>query len=417
MSTLLEVLGLDNREHSPAEIDQAYRNRTFVALGLLASDSEPLYAVSDAYQVLRNPSHRAKYVELGDKRFFDQCRDIQYIDALDMLLGSFGVDRLQFLIPNIPALSVIVSCYEEMKDVATGPKEFSARSLEIMRRQGWNEGRVKVESQLNYKKGDYSRVTVMPQIRELQHLIDDYDGEKGNRQVEEKLVEAFSKTTLGLDWMHVVGAVFYTRGTNQYNKCRKLINNRSNIECPVKRVGYARKYVVRAQTFWKFAHKSYDDQVNLFYLACACSLMLEAKKALDKTLDCLFDAQKQQISKRKDRAVPAKRLADLGTWMGQREEVFITYDDVLASAITHAAYHVVYVVTKMEKPDLPDIKYSFPDTNFPDRSKTLVKILMDIYSAEDLSNDAEMYAADALAISLATMTASMNLNSYGTMYY
>lgn len=417
MSTLLEVLGLDNRGHSSSEIDQAYRNRTFVALGLLPSDSEPLYAVSDAYQVLRNPSHRAKYVELGDKRFFDQCRDIQYIDALDMLLGSFGVDRLQFLIPNIPALSTIVSCHEEMKDVATGPKDFSSRSLDVMRRPGWNQGKTKVDSQLNYKKGDYSRVTVMPQIRELQHLIDDYDGEKGNRQVQDKLADDFSKTTLGLDWMHVVGAVFYTRGSNQYNRCRKLINNRSNVECPVNRVAYARKYVVRARKFWSFAQKLYDDQVNLFYLACACSLMLEVKKALDKTIDCLFDAQKQQISKRKDRAIPAKRLADLGLWMGQRNEVFITYDDVLASTITHAAYHVVYVVTKIEKPDLPDIRYSFPETPFPDRAKTLVKILMDIYGAEDLSNEAEMYAAEAMAISLATMTASMSLNSYGTMYY
>jgi hypothetical protein len=418
MSTLLEVLGLDNREHSPFEIDQAYRNRTFLALGLLPSDSDPFYAVSDAYQVLRNPSHRAKYVKLGDKRFFDQCRNIQYIDAVDILLGSFGVDRLKFLVADMPAFSTIVNCFKEMKEiaVAAGPLDISNRSLDIMRRPGWTQGKAKVEYQFKCTKGDYSRVTVMPQMREMQHLLDEYDGEKGNRQVAEKLLDAFKQTTLGLDWMHVVAAVFRTRGTNQYNKCRKLINNRSNIECPIKRVAYMRKYVIRTQKFWKYANKSYDDQVNLFYLACACSLILEAKKALDKTIDYLFDAQKQQISKRKDRMVPAKRLADLGEWMGQRDEVFITYDDVLASAITHTAYHVVYVVTKMEKVDLPDIRYSLPKTDFPDRSKTLVKMALDIYNAEDLSAGPDPFNSDLVVWNLASMNALMTGPTPGTYY-
>ncbi|KAG5356858.1 hypothetical protein CJU90_2210 [Yarrowia sp. C11] len=388
MSTLLKVLGLANREHTPFQIDQAYRNRTFQVLALLPSDSEPFYAVSDAYQVLRNPSQRAKYVELGDKQFFDQCRDIQYIDAVDILLGSFGVDKLQFLVPDIPAFSIIVSSYKETKNnVVTGmvPLEISARSLDIMRRPGWIQGKAKVRSLLKQTRGDYSRVSVMPQMREMQHLIDDYNGEKGNRQVKDKLVYEFRQTTLGLDWMHVVATVFSTRGANQYNKCRKLINNRSDIECPTKGVAYMRKYVIRAQKFWKTARKSYDDQVNMFYLACACSLIMEVKQALDKTIDYLFDAQKQQIPKRKDRMVPAKRLADMGAWMGERDEVFITYDDVLASAITHTAYHVVYVVTKLKKSDIYDIRYILPESEFPERSRTLVKIALDVYKAEDLS--------------------------------
>lgn len=384
MSTLLEVLGLDNREHSPAQIDQAYRNRTFLALALLPSNPDPLYAVSDAYQVLRNPSHRAKYVELGDKRFFDLSRDIVYIDAVDMLLGSFGVDKLQFLVPDTPALSVLVSCYKEMKGVAEGVLDTSEQCLSIMNRPGWIEGRKKVENMLKSSKGDYSRATCIPQVRELQHLIDDYDGEKGNRMVHDKLVNAFQQTTLGLDWMHVLGAVFYTRGTNQYNKCRKLFNNRSDIQCSLKRVSYTRKYVIEAQKYWKKANKPYDDRVNMFYLACIYSLIAEVHKALDEMINYLFEHEKQSIAKRKDRSVPAKRLADIGTWMTQRDEVFITYDDFLASAITFTAYHIVYVLPKVEKKDLPDVRYYFPERP-QNRSKALLDITMDIHDQEDCS--------------------------------
>lgn len=386
MTTLLEVLGLEGKEYSPFEIDQSYRNQSLLALRGLKSDHEPFYAVSDAYQVLRNPSHRKRYVELGDKLFFDQYHGLKYIDAVDMILDSFGVNKLEAYVPEIPALSIIMGCCSELKQVGSGATlNLSKHVLTTMRRPGWSDGQLKVQKQLGFTKGDYSRVKVIPQMRRLQELIDDYSSDKGAHVVNDKLIESFRPVTLGLDWMHVVGSALQTSGTNQYNKHRKLINNRSASEDPIRFIKDARKYVTRAQKFWQQKDLAYLDQVNMFYLACAFSLVMEVSKAVDKTIGHLFDAQKQQISKRKERAVPAKILADIGTWMVAREEVFITYDDVLASAITHTAYYIIYVTTRVEKNSLTDIPYKYPDARFPDRSKTLVKIGIDVRKAEDLS--------------------------------
>lgn len=410
MTALLQILNLPSTSCSTFEIDQAYRNQTFLALGGLKHDHEPLYAVSDAYQVMRNPQRRDRYLELGDKRFAEESRDDSYIDAVDLLLGSFGVNKLGLLVPEIPALSIIMASIKLMK--ATVSLRVPKRALETARRPGWDTGKAKVAQCLGYTRGDYSRVKVMPQLRQLQDLIDDFgNGPEGARTVQNTLIEMFQGISLGLDWMHVVGTIIYVKGKNQYNKCRTLINMKRTHESSIDSLKDAREYVVRCQKLWFKRDLAYIDQVNMFYLVCAFSLFLEVARAMEQTVTHLFDAQKHQISKRKDRAAPAQKLADIGIWMFERDEDFITYDDTLASAIIYAAYHLVYVASRSDKKNLTNVPYEFPSEIFPDRSRSLLKIGIDHREMMMVYNDAgeqQMLQIIMLNSLMASQAASMS---------
>lgn len=373
---LLQVLGLEHAS-DPAEIVQAYRNQTFLALKSLESNYELLYAVSDAYQVLSNPVVRATYQDLGDKQFFELNHTIEYVDAVDLLLDSFGVSKVPFV--TVPAFKVILQCLGSLEHLPADDTSHPQPDYALMRRSTWADGKAKLEKMAHGQ--DYSRASATPHVSELDLLLEEYDGEKGAAPVQDKLTNMF-QIALGLDWMNVYGSIFYSRGTSQYNKCKSLINTHRSVKCPLDyHVSNAINLVEANRAVWSRTSKSYKDQVNMFYLVCMYSLINEVHKALDSTLDYLFDAQKQNISKRKDRKEPAQHLADLGTWMTDQKDVFVCYNDNLASAMTFTAYHLAFD----DKTKLHDIPQMFP-SDCPDLPKSLTKITLEVKDYVDYDN-------------------------------
>lgn len=387
MTTLLQVLALKEASN-PEEIAQAYRNQTFLALKTIDTDYERFYAVSDAFQALSNPSIRATYLQLGDKQFFELNDSVEYVDAVDLLLDSFGVSKVPFV--TVPAFNIILKCFQPLDYIPRNKTGHVHPDYSPMRRPGWLDGKAKLEK-MSSEKPDYGRANYIPHATSLQSYIDEY-GEKA----QEKLTRRF-QFALGLDWMHVLGAVLYARGETQYTKCRNLISTHRRVKCALgNHITYAKKLVRTVVELWARKNKPYKDQVNMFYLLCMFALIEEVQKALDNTVDYLFDVQKHNISKRKDRMEPAQHLADMGCWMKKQTEFFVCYDDILATVMTFTAYHLVYD----DKTELDRIPYMFP-SGYPERSKTLVKIALDVtdlveytdYEMTDMAKQEMMRAA------------------------
>lgn len=397
MTTLLEILSLDQGISTVDEIDQAYRTKTFLALKNVDTNYEPFYAVADAYQILRNPALRTQYFELGDKRFFDKHYGYQFEDAVELLIASFGVDKVPFV--QVNALAAIADCFKDHKKMH-GELELTEEQLRVVRRPGWDAGR-RIK-QLLTQEDDGSRLALIPAVTELQRLIDNFE-EKGTMQVQDELVNMF-QMTFGLDWMNAVGAVFYARGRNQYNHCKRLINLKLRVRCMLEHASFAQVYVVRVERTWRDKKLSFDDQVNMFYLYSMLELLRRVRKALDKTIDLLFESHKQTISKRKERTVPAQRLRDMGEWMFDQETRTTSYyDHMMVSTLTYVTYMIIYVSYDSKKKYLKNYDYKFPG-EAPGRSTTLVKILID--ARDLLGEEAAQAASNSAAVSGACVAVS-----------
>lgn len=389
MSTPFHILGV-NYESTNDEINQTYRTLTFAALKNVLIDHEPFYAVSDAYQVLTNPTLRQMYLERGEDMFSDE---IGLVDAVDLLLAALGVHKIPFV--TVPSFSIIMQCFKdkEVRKIRVNQLVIPEEYLRVLRRPAWSQGITKVEKLLRFKTV-YSRLDHLPQVRQIQQMMDDYE-HHGLYHVQEKLYHAFH-FALGHDWMNTVGAVFVHKATQQRTKCRWCLNWRIAQKSELQHAEWAQEYIRRAQKLWRKRNLAYNDTANFFFLTCMLEIVREVERSLDKTLNLLFDGHKQTFPDRKLRQLQAQRLIDIGTLMYERDELITSpCDHMMAITLTVTAYHVIYVILKTKKRNLQDLQYTYPGIWFPDRHSTIIKIIEDARDlvGEERSETARQNAA------------------------
>lgn len=378
MSTPFNVLGV-NYTSTNAGINQMYRTLTFAALQNVLIDHEPFYAVSDAFQVLTNPTLRQMYQDMGDNMF---STGVELMDAVDLLLGSFGVQNMPFV--TVPSFSIIMRCLQdrEVRKIDVNQLVVPEEYLRVLRRPGWTQGITKVETLLRVKTV-YSRLDHIPHVQQIQQLLDDYE-HGGLLQIQDKLPHAFS-FALGHEWMQTIGAVFVHKATQQRSKWKWGVNWRIAQKSELKHAEWAQEYVKRVQKLWRRNGRSLNDKVNFFYLTCMLQIVRDVEKCLNKTLGYLFDGHKQTLPDRKARGKQAQRLVDIGTLMYERGQLIVSpYDQIMAITLTMIAYQVIYVLLDTNEWNLQDLQYTNPGVWFPDQHRSIITMIED---ARDLISE------------------------------